>query len=450
MKIITRIVLGISLIINFSLTNAQDGIVIDGVVAVVGQKMIMKSDVESQLMQMKAQNIKIGDNTRCEIFESILFQTLLLNQSEIDSIEVSETQVEGELERRLSLFEDQMGGRTQLEDYYGKPYSEIKNHFRDVVRDQMKTQRMQGEITQNVKVTPEQVNDFFNKIPKDSLPLIESQIEIAQIVIYPIIKKSQTDKIINEMEGYKKRVENGEDFQMLAGLYSDDVASAQEGGELGWVKRGDLVPEFSEAAFALENSGDLSGIIKTDFGYHLIQFVERKGSKILVRHILRVPKALASENLAAKNDLDSIATLIRENKITFELAAKKYSTDDDSNKNGGILTNPYTGMSKFEASQLDPATNYIIKQLKVGEISDPYESKNMKGKTEMKIIMVVSKTEAHIANIKTDYQKISDMALEAQKNITVDKWISEKQKTTFIKIYDDNKNCKFKYSGWLK
>lgn len=450
MKIINKIVLGVSFLLTFSIANAQEGIVIDGVVAVVGQKMILKSDIESQILQFKAQSMPVGEDARCKIFESLLFQTLLLNQSEIDSIEVAETQVEGELERRLSIFEDQMRGRAQLEEYYGKSYVEIKKYFRDIVKDQMRTQRMQSQITEDVKVTPQQVKQYFKTIPKDSLPLIESKVEIAQIVIYPLIKENQIEKILKEMNDYKKRVEEGDDFAMLASLYSDDIASAQEGGELGWVRRGDLVPEFAEAAFALENKGDLSDIIKTEFGYHLIQFIERKGSKILVRHILKIPKATASENIAAKASLDSIANLIREGKYTFEDAAKKFSKDDNTNKNGGLLINPYTGMSKFESAQLDPATNYIIKQLKVGEISDPYESKNDRGKTEMKIIMVKSKTDAHIADIKSDYQKISDMALEAVKKRVVDDWIVEKQKTTFIKINDEFKNCKFNYSGWLK
>lgn len=442
-----------SILILFFITlgniNAQNN-PIDGVIAVVGQKIILRSDLETQLLHMKAQGTKINDDTRCQVFEEILYQTLLLNQSELDSIEVPEMQVESELNRRISLFEDQMGGRTQLEDYYGKSFAEIKEYFREMVRDQMKTQRMQANITENVKVSPQQVKEFYKKMPKDSLPLVESELEISQIVIYPEIKDTQIKKIKEELKEYKQRVENGEDFTVLASLYSDDLGSAEDGGELGWVRRGDLVPEFSEAAFALQNEGEMSEIIKTDFGYHLIQFIERKGTKIRVRHILRIPKPLASENMKAKNKLDSIAVLIRKGYYTFESAAEKFSQDDNTKQNGGILINQYTGMTKFKSGEIDPSTNYILKQLKIGEISDPFENRSTRGKNEIKIIRIKSRTEAHIADFKTDYQKISDLALEAKKKLVVDDWIREKQKTTFINIEPEFRKCKFTYSGWLK
>ncbi len=448
---IKKISLIISLIIVFSNLNlnAQDKS-IDGVIVVIGQKIILKSDLETQMLHKKAQGNIITSNTRCEVFEEILFQTLLLNQSEIDSVEVSEIQIEAELSRRITLFEDQMGGRAQLEEYYAKSYGEIKEYFRELVRDQMKTQRMQSEITANVKVTPQQVKEFYKKLPKDSLPLIESEVEISQIVIYPEIKEAQITKIKKELQDYKKRVESGDDFAVLASLYSDDIGSAEEGGELGWVKRGDLVPEFSEAAFGLENEGELTEIIKTEFGYHLIQFIERKGSKIRVRHILKIPKPLVTENIRAKKKLDSIATLIRKGDYTFEEAAAKFSQDKNSRKSGGILINQYTGMSKFKSGEIDPATNYILKQLKLSEVSEPYESRSMRGKNEIKIVVIKSRTKAHVANIKTDYQKISDMALAYKKKTVVDKWIVEKQKTTYIKINPEYKKCNFKYSGWLK
>lgn len=442
-----------SIIILFFLTlgsiNAQNN-PIDGVIAVVGQKIILRSDLETQILHMKAQGTKIKDDTRCQVFEEILYQTLLLNQSELDSIEVPEMQVESELNRRISLFEDQMGGKTQLEEYYAKSFAEIKEYFRELVRDQMKTQRMQAKITENVKVSPQQVKEFYKEIPKDSLPLIESELEISQIVIYPEIKDAQIKKIKDDLKEYKQRVEKGEDFTVLASLYSDDLGSAENGGELGWVRRGDLVPEFSEAAFALQNEGEMSDIIKTDFGYHLIQFIERKGTKIRVRHILRIPKALTSENIIAKKKLDSIATLIRKGHYTFEAAAEKFSQDENSKQNGGILINQYTGMTKFKSGEIDPSTNYILKQLKVGEISDPFENRSTRGKSEIKIIRIKSRTEAHIAEFKTDYQKISDLALEAKKKIVVDDWIREKQKTTYINIEPEYRKCNFIYSGWLK
>lgn len=423
---------------------------IDGIVAIVGQKTILKSEVETQILQYKSRGETHGGNLRCFVFEELLYQALLVNQSFVDSLEVSDNQVNGELDRRMAMFEEQMGGRDAMEKYFNKPYSKIRNNFKAVIKDQLLSQQMESQVTSDIKVSPKEVKAFFSRMPKDSLPLVESEIEIAQIVIHPKIKEKQIEKIKKTLEEFMDRVNKGEDFAFLASLYSDDVASAEKDGDLGWVKRGDLVPEFAEAAFELTEKGQMSDVVKTEFGYHIIQFLERKGEKIHIRHILKIPKPLSSEKSKAKTSLDSIASIIRNSKMTFEEAALRYSTDEDSKKSGGIVINPYTGTSGFQSSQLDPATNYVLKQMKIGEVSEPFESRSMKGKPEIKIIKLLGKTEPHVANIDTDYQLISDMAKEKKKKEVVSNWIKKVQKTTYLKIDKDYQNCDFKYKGWIE
>ncbi len=444
----TKISILILLSFMAAITSAQKNS-IDEIVAIVGQKVILKSDVESGILQYKSRGETHGDNLRCYVFEELLYQAMLVNQAKIDSIEVTDTQVESELVRRLSMFEEQMGGREEMETYFNKSYSEIKSGFKEIVQDQLLAQQMESHISENINVTPEDVREFYKNLPKDSLPLVESEIEIAQIVIYPIIKEMQIEKIKESLLEYKKRVENGEDFAFLASLYSDDVASAENDGDLAWVRRGDLVPEFASAAFDLTTEGQISDIIETEYGYHLIQFLERKGERIHIRHILKIPKPLSSEKQKAKTKLDSISNLIRNSSITFENAALLYSTDEDTKRNNGILINPYTGTSGFKSSQLDPATNYILNQMKPGEFSDPFESQSMKGKPEIKIIKLINKSVPHVADFETDYQLISNMAKEKKKEEIISDWIIKTQKTTYFKIDEEFRDCNFKYSGWF-
>ncbi len=422
---------------------------IDKIVGTVGQKIILKSDVESMAMQYKSRGEDHGDNLKCFVFEELLYQALLVNQARVDSVEVSDMQVEGELQRRMMMFEEQMEGREAMEKYFNKPYSEIESHFREIIKDQLIAQQMESTISGDISVTPQEVRKFFKSLPKDSLPLIESKIELAQIVIHPKIKDSQIEQIKKSLQEYKERSEKGEDFSFLASLYSDDLASAQKDGDLGWIRRGDLVPEFAAVAFELDKPGEISDIVKTEYGYHIIQFLGRKGERIHIKHILKIPKPTTAEKIKAKAKLDSIAESIRSGKITFEEAALLYSDDKESGKSNGIVVNPYTGTSEFTSSQLDPATNYILKQMKTGEISEPFESTSMKGKPEIKIVKLLNKTEPHIADIDTDYQQISDLTKAHKKTELISNWIKKIQKTTYIKIDDSFYNCDFKYKGWL-
>lgn len=424
--------------------------VIDQVLAVVGNNIILKSDVENQYLQMIAQGADSYGDIKCEIFEDLLFQKLLLNQAKVDSIEVTESEVEQRLEARLAMIINQAGSQEALVEYFNKPMDEIKSDLRKLLREQLLTQKMQSKITENIKITPSEVRNYFKSLDKDSLPLINSQLEIAQITREPKIYPEQIDAIKEKLNKYIERVNNGDKFSTLAILYSQDPGSAKNGGELGYITRHDLVSEFAAVAFNLKEPNEISGIVETDFGYHIIQLIDRKGERINVRHILLTPKVSRLEKKKVLAVLDSIADVVRKDSLTFAKAAIKFSNDEETKINGGVLINPATGNSHFQADEIDYSTYYAIKDLKISEISEPVESVDRKRKTIYKIITVITRTDPHVANINTDYQYLQNLALSEKKVTAVDKWIDNKQKDTYIRIDDSYKNCKFINKGWIK
>lgn len=443
----------ITVLMLFSLSNfnikAQNDSIIDNVIAVVGNQIILKSEVEEQLLQAQARGIYGEGDQKCKMFEQLLFQKLLVVQAEIDSIEVTSKQVNAEIEGRLQTFIQQIGGEKQLEDYFGKSILEIKEDFKPIVREQLLAQKMQSEITSDVKITPSEVKSFYKSIPKDSLPIINANFEIAQIVMQPKISNEQKEAVKNKLNGLRERIVNGESFSTLAVLYSDDKSSARNGGELGFVNKGDLVKEFSSEAYNLEKD-EISEIVETEFGFHIIQLIEKRGNQINVRHILLIPQIASDIKYKTKERLDSITKYIRLDSVTFGQAALRFSTDEDTRKNEGLMINPYTGTSKFEIKQIDPATNYALKKLDVGQISDPFEAQNEKGKTVYKIIYKKSETKPHTINLKEDYQQVQDMALANKKDLEVKAWVKKIQKETYVKIPGDFSKCTFDFPGWIK
>ena len=434
------------LIATCATVSAQDTIVIDKVVAIVGNKIILQSEVESQFLQAQARN---QQTDRCAIFEDLLYQKLLITQAEVDSIEVSDKEVDAELDNRLNGFIDQLGGVEKVEEYFDKPLAEIKENLRDVTKDQLVAQRMRGEITKDIKVTPSEVNNYYKKLSKDSLPLIDMQIEMNQIVFYPQISKADKESVKNRLLQIKNDVLSGtKKFETMAILYSEDPGSATKGGELGMMSRGELVPEFSTAAFSLKPDS-ISDVVESEFGYHIIQMIERKGERINVRHILMKPKFNAEAKQKAKQLSDSVYKALEDKKISFSDAAKLFSQDDKTNKNGGLVVNPYSGGSKFSTDQIYPANYYYIKSLEEGQYTRPFETYDDKGNVVYKIIQLKSRVQPHQATIETDYQTIQDMALNEKYKKAYDKWISEKQLETYIKIGNDYKKCNFNYNGWL-
>jgi peptidyl-prolyl cis-trans isomerase SurA len=374
----------------------------------------------------------------------------LIVQAQIDSVEVNDKQVESEINGRIEQFIKQIGSPQALEEYFGKSIPEIKASFFDPVKDQLIAEKMKGEITKDIKITPSEVKKFFAEIPIDSLPIIEATYDYAQIVKKPQMsveeKKAQWDKLT---EIRNRIVNKGEDFKTLAVLYSDDPGSARNGGLMTDVSRSDLVPEFASAVFNLEID-EVSEIIETEYGIHIIKLIDRHGDKVDFRHILLIPKVSTSEKMKAKDFLDSLANVMRTDTLTFAQAAQLYSDDETTRLNGGTVINPYTGTASFDPKQIDPSINYVLRNMKIGEISEAFEAKEPTGSSPYKIIFLKNFIKAHTVNMKDDYQMIQDMALDDKKQKEVMRWVGEKQKDTYIKIEGIYKNCKFNFPGWVK
>jgi len=439
----------ISLLFSSISLMAQDTLMLDQIVATVGNNPIFYSDIQNQYLQMQARGTQFQGDPQCQIFEDLLIQKLLLNQSQVDSIDVGDKEVDNELSQRLDYFIKQIGSIEKLEEYFKKKMPEIKEDFRDIIRDQMLTQKMQSKITADIKMTPNEVHNYFKTLPTDSLPIIDAEYELAQIVAYPVFKEEEKAALKRKLEEMRERILKGGNFAAMARLYSEDPGSATKGGELGLMARSELVPEFAIAAFNLQ-PGEISEVVETDFGYHIIQLIEKRGERANMRHILLIPKVSFDAKSKAKAKLDSIANLIRKNTVKFDEAALKYSEDDNTKKNGGLMINPQTGSGKFAGSQIDAGTNYVIKNMNIGEVSNPFETVDDKGKQIYKVVMLKGKTKPHTANMKDDYQKIHDMAMGYKRMTVMNNWIIEKQKSSYIRIDNSFKNCQFNFKGWNK
>ncbi len=433
-----------------SLTVFAQDKVIDQVVAVVGGNIILQSDIEEQYLQAIAQGVDYDGDLKCQIFEDLMYQKLLLNQAIIDSVEVTDNEVEQRLESRLGMMISQIGSEQALEEYFSRSIVEIKQDLREMLRDQLLTQKMQSNITQDIKITPSEVRKFFKNIHQDSIPLVNSEVEMAEIMVKPKIRAEEIEKVKEKLNGFLERVKSGDKFSTLAVLYSEDPGSAKGGGELGYISRTDLVPEFAAVAFNLTEPNEVSKIVETEFGFHIIQLIDRKGERINVRHILLSPKISYEEKQRTINLLDSVANEIRSGAISFSDAAKKYSDDEASKDGGGLIMNPRTGTSSFETDEIDRFLYYAIKDLKVNEISDPVESKDERNKTIYKLVKLKNRTEAHEANLKQDYQFIQKVALAQKQDKAIDSWTKNKQKQTYVKINGSYRNCPFNYKGWLE
>ncbi len=421
--------------------------VIDEIVAIIGDEIVLTSDIETQYNQYISQGFTNKTEIRCQITEDLLYQKLLLNQAKIDSLNVSEQEIEGELDKRIRYFISQVGSKEKLEDFYGKSIVQIKSEFRSLIKDQLLSQKMQLRITADVKVTPSEVKSYFSTLTKDSIPTIEAEIEISQIVIKPEVSEKEKQNVISKLESFKERVQKGENFKVLATLYSDDPGSAKNGGELGFVGRGDLVPAFEAAAYKLKGE-EISEIIKSEFGYHIIQLIERRGEQINVRHILLKPKVSSSQLMETKKEIDEIASKILAGEVTFEKAAIEFS-DDESKNNEGLLINPNSGSSMFVIQDLDPSLYFVIEKMQEGEVSAPVIMQNTQGEKAYRLVKLRKKTSAHTANLTDDYDKIQNAALSEKKQETINNWLKGKIAKTYIKIEENLQNCTFDYN-WNK
>jgi peptidyl-prolyl cis-trans isomerase SurA len=432
-------------------TYAQDKM-IDQIVAVVGKNIILKSDIESMFQQQQASGQSSEGDAKCEILESLLVERLLLAEAELDTtITVSDSQLNQNLEQRIQYFVQHLGSEKAVEEYFKKSIVEIKSDMRDLIKNSQMTQQMQGKIVDKITITPAEVRAYFRTLSVAEIPQIDEQVEYAQITVPPVVPIEEEDRIKATLRELKRRIEAGESgFAPLAVIYSEDPESAKNGGEMDYVGRGQLDPAFAAAAFNLK--GDkISNVVKSEFGYHIIQVIDRKGELIKARHILIMPKPSDKAMKDAKAKIDSVSTFINEKKFTFETAALHFSSDKDSRNNGGMIINPNTGQSKWKLSELDPDVSRIIGTMKVGDISKPIRTIDPKTQQIVyKIVKLVNKREAHPANLRDDYVELSDVYLTRKKEQALDKWIKEKQSGTYVHIDDTYVNCNYKYKGWIK
>lgn len=430
--------------------QAQDKVV-DQIVAVVGKNIILKSDIEGMYLQQQAQGVTTEGDMKCEILENLLVEKLLLAEAELDTtITVSDSQLNQSLEQRIQYFISHLGSEKEVEAYFKKSIVELKSDMQEVIKNQQMTQQMQGKIVDKVTITPAEVRLNFKNLPQNEIPQIDEQVEYAQITVQPEVPLEEEDRIKSSLRELKRRIESGESgFAPLAVMYSED-GSAKNGGELDYMGRGSLDPAYAAAAFNLK--GDkISNVVKSEFGYHIIQVMDRKGELIKTRHILMMPKPSDKSLQKAFNRIDSIANFIRDGKFKFEEAALHFSYDKDSRNNGGVVINPESASSKWKLSELDPDVSKVIANMKVGDISKPFKTIDMKNQQAVyKIIKLVNKRDTHPANLRDDYVELSNIYMSKKKEQMLDKWIREKQSGTYVHIDDSYLNCNFKYKGWIK
>ena len=424
--------------------------VIDKVVAVVGSNIILQSDIEEQYLQYRMQGGVKGSasSIRCEILEDQLFRKLMLNQAELDSITVTDEQIDSEVERYVRYYVSQLGSIEKLEKYYDKNIAEIRDDLHEQLKEKQLMEEVQRSIVSGVSATPSDVREFYRSIPKDSIPMVSAQFEIAELVKKPPITLDEKLAVKNELYDIRARILKGERFSTMARIYSEDPGSANKGGELGFQGRGDYVPEFEAAAFALKD-GEISEVIETEYGFHIIQLIERRGDYINVRHILRTLKVSPEALQQAYDELDHIASLIRNDSITFDEAVKTYSDEADK-VNGGLLVNELDGSTMFAAEDLDQQVSVVINRLQVGEVSDPVPMKTSDGKDAYRLLIIKKKTTPHRANLKDDYALIQQWTMQKQRQDAINKWIQAKSSKAYVKICDEYKDCDFQFDWNIK
>ena len=439
--------------INISLYAQRYGEgLIDKTIATVGNEFILLSQLESEVQMMMAQGYASDGNIRCSILENLMGQKLFLAQAKLDSLTASADQVEMELTNRINTAIASLGSEERLEEYFNKPLYKLRNDWRELLTEQNLTTQMQQNVMQQAgSMTPAEIEKFYKKMDKDSLPVISTQYKISQIVIYPS-KDEAVTAVRERLLDFRNRILNGEKFSTLATLYSQDPESVMRGGELGMAPKSIFWPAFSDAAAALK-PGQISQIVETPDGFHIIQMVEKDGDMINVRHILLKPEYTSKDRDKAFKELDSIRTKILADSITFELAARSYSQYPKSSINGGVMTYPNTGADYFEMDQLKPADYAVLREMKIGDISAPFESTDNEGRsgnTLYKIIKLDDIKPSHTATLEDDFMVIQNYANNTKQVEAINKFIKEHQESTLIIIDDLFKKCNFERDGWIK
>lgn len=425
--------------------------VIDEVIWVVGDEAILRSEVEEERLRAQYEGQVIHGDPYCVIPEQIAVQKLFLHQAVIDSVEANESSVSHQVDMRLNYYINQIGSKEKMEEYFRKPASEIREEMMTTVRNQMIIQQMQAKLTQDIKPTPADIRRYYQSLPLDSIPMMPAQVEVQILSFEPPVPVEETERIKSRLREFTERVQNGSaDFSMLARLYSEDTESAKRGGELGFVGRGQLVTEFADVAFNLNDPKRVSRIVQTEYGYHIIQLIEKKGERINCRHILLRPRISATDKVHAIERLDSIRTQILADSLQFEQAVIRFSQDKNTVMNAGLMINPNTGSSRFEYQDLAPEIAKQIYNLNEGDISQPFVMMDQtKNREVCAIVRVKKKTDVHRANLTDDFQTIKAMLEQKMSEEFIHDWILKKQQSTFVQISPEWQGCDFEYPGWI-
>ena len=430
---------------------AQDN-VIDEVIWVVGDEAILRSEVEEERLRAQYEGMPIPGDPYCVIPEQLAIQKLYLHQAEIDSIEANESTVSHQVDARINFYLNQIGSKEKMEEYFRKTTSEIREELMTSVRNQMIIQQMQAKLTENVKPTPAEIRRFYESMPEDSLPMIPAQVEVQILSFEPKVPVEEIERVKSRLREFTERVNSGNaDFAMLARLYSEDTESAKHGGELGFVGRGQLVKEFAEVAFNLNDPRRVSRIVQTEYGYHIIQLIEKKGDRINCRHILMRPRISGDDKVKAISRLDSIADVVRSGKATFEQAVAYFSEDKNTALNAGLMMNEQTGASKFEYQDLPPEVAKQIYSMNIGEISKPFVMMDpQKNREVVAIVKLKTKVAAHKANLTDDYQVVRQLLVQKQSEELLKAWVQKKQQEIYVHIDENWRGCDFQFPGWVK
>ena len=425
--------------------------VIDEVIWVVGDEAILRSEVEEERLRMQYEGQQIKGDPYCIIPEQMAIQKLFLHQAELDSIEANESTVSHQVDMRINYYINQIGSKEKMEEYFRKPSSEIREDMMTMVRHQMIIQQMQQKLTSTIKPTPSEVRRYYNSLPLDSIPIMPAQVEVQILSFEPPVPVEETERIKQRLREFTERVQSGNaDFSMLARLYSEDTESAKRGGELGFVGKGTLVPEFAEVAFNLNDPKRVSRIVQTEYGFHIIQLIEKKGDRINCRHILLRPRIQSIDKIQAIARLDSIRQLVEADSLQFEQAVVMFSEDKNTVMNAGLMINPNTGGSRFEYQELAPEIAKQIYNLKEGEVTQPFVMMDpQKNREVCAIVRLKKRMDVHRANLADDFQTIKTMLEQEKGQEFLHDWILQKQKSTFVQISPEWQGCDFEYPNWV-
>ena len=434
---------------------AQDN-VIDEIVWVVGDDAILRSDIETQRLYMLNEGQRFDGDPYCVIPEQLAIQKLYLNQAKIDSITANENQVIQSVDQWMNMAVNQMGSREKLEEYMGKKFSQIKEERKETVREQQIVQQMQQKLIGEIKLTPAEIRKYFNQLPQDSLPTIPTTVEVQIVTMEPKIPFEETDAIKARLRDFTEQVNTGKmEFSTLARLYSEDPGSSVRGGELGFMSKTQLLPEFANVAFNLKDPKRVSQIVQTEYGYHIIQLIEKRGDRINCRHILLKPKVSDKELTEATTRMDSLYNDLQAEKFSFDEAATFVSADKDTRNNKGLMVNQNYessnyGTPKFEMQELPQEIGKVVYQMEVGDISKPFTMLTDKQKEVVAIVKLKARVNGHKANLADDFQAMKQLVESRKREELLNDWIRKKQKTTYVRISEGWRNCDFKYPGWVK